>query len=124
MGGFLGVLFLCALIMIVYFKQVSEGYEDAGRFLVLKKVGMDARDIRGTIYTQIRIVFLIPLVTAIVHEAVAFHIVKKLLSMFELYNTRLIVGCTVSVTAVFVLLYLIIYMLTARVYNRIVVKNQ
>lgn len=124
LGGFLGVLFLCALIMIVYFKQVSEGYEDAGRFLVLKKVGMDARDIRGTIYTQIRIVFLIPLVTAIVHEAVAFHIVKKLLSMFELYNTRLIVGCTVSVTAVFVLLYLVIYMLTARVYNRIVVKNQ
>lgn len=124
LGGFLGILFLCALVMIVYFKQVSEGYEDSERFQVLKKVGMDKRDIRGTIYTQIRIVFLVPLITALIHEAVAFKIIQKLLIMFDLYNTKLILTCTISVSVVFVILYLIIYLLTARVYDRIVENHK
>ncbi len=120
LGVALGLLFLMAMVLIIYFKQVSEGYEDRVRFEVLQKVGMDKRDIRRTINRQLRLVFFLPLAGALIHLAVAFRILRSLLAMFQLERTGLIVLCFVAVSAVFSIVYFVVYHLTSRVYYRIV----
>lgn len=119
-GIFLSVLFLVATVLIIYYKQISEGYDDRERFEIMQKVGMDKRGIRRAINSQVLTVFFLPLVTAGIHTAFAFPIMRRLLLMLQLTNTRLYITVTVVGFLIFAVFYAMIYKLTARVYYRIV----
>lgn len=120
LGIFLGVLFISATVLIMYYKQISEGYNDKERFEIMKKVGMEKRQIKKIIHSQILIVFFMPLVTAVIHLAFSFNIIAKLLLCFSMTNTLLFAICTVGTILVFAIFYAIIYMLTAKIYYKIV----
>lgn len=120
LGLFLGVLFLLGTALIIYYKQVSEGYDDARRFNIMQKVGMSHREVKQSIHSQILLVFFLPLVMAVLHLAFAFPMLEKILLVMGLANTQLILLSTVGCVAVFALAYLIIYALTARTYYNIV----
>ncbi len=120
LGIFLGILFLMATALIIYYKQVSEGYDDKARFEIMQKVGMSRQEIKATIRSQIVMVFFLPLAAAVVHIAFAFSVITKLLSIFGLTNFRLFLGCTGATIALFAVIYFIVYSWTQRVYYRIV----
>ena len=121
-GMFLAALFLMATVMIIYYKQISEGYEDQGRFQIMQKVGMSRREVKGAIRRQILLVFFIPLVMAMVHISMAFPLIRRLLLLFGMANTKLYVGCTAGTVLAFALVYGLIYSMTARSYYKIVEK--
>ena len=120
LGILLSIVFLFATALIIYYKQVSEGYDDRHRFQILLKVGMTAKETKATIRRQIVIVFFLPVITAVIHMTVAYPVTLKLLGLLQLYNDNLFLLCTVLTIAAFTALYLIIYRLTARTYYRIV----
>ncbi|WP_434309265.1 ABC transporter permease [Hominifimenecus sp. rT4P-3] len=120
LGIFLGTLFLLATVLIIYYKQVSEGYEDKERFVIMQKVGLSRKEIKKTIHSQILTVFFLPLLTAGIHIAFAFPAVNRILRALGLMNQRLLIFCTLGSFLVFALIYVGIYLLTARVYDRIV----
>lgn len=120
LGMFLGVLFLLGTALIIYYKQVSEGYDDARRFSIMQKVGMSHREVKKSIHSQILLVFFLPLLMAVIHLAFAFPMLQKILLVMGLANTQLILLSTLGCVAVFALAYLIIYALTARTYYNIV----
>ena len=120
LGMFLGLVFMMAAVLIIYYKQVSEGYEDQRRFSIMRKVGLSEREARRSIRSQILTVFYLPLIVAAVHIAFDFRLVVLLLSLFSLYNVTLTALCTLGTLAVFCLIYAIVYALTARAYYRIV----
>ena len=119
-GLFLGALFLMAAVLIVYYKQVSEGYEDARSFVIMQQVGMTEAEVKDSIRSQISLVFFLPLLAAACHTAGAFPMTKKILLLFGLSNTNLFVLCSAMTLLVFALVYYLIYRLTAREYYRIV----
>ena len=119
-GIYLGVLFLMATVLIIYYKQISEGYDDKERYQIMQKVGMSRKEVKRSIRSQILTVFFLPLVTAFIHIAFAFKIITKLLAMLNLVNVPLFLTCTVLTAAVFAVFYGIVYALTAREYYRIV----
>ena len=119
-GVFLGVLFLMATVLIIYYKQLSEGYDDAARFGIMKKVGMSGKEIRRSIHSQVLTVFFLPLLGAGLHVAVAFPFLTRVLTLFNMRNVGLFAACTVGTIAAFAVFYLVVYRLTARVYYRIV----
>ena len=119
-GLFLGSLFLMAAVLIVYYKQVSEGYEDAQSFNIMQQVGMTEPEVKTTIRTQIMSVFFLPLLVAACHTAGAFPMTKKLVSLFGLDNVGLFALCSGATLLIFALVYYGIYRLTAREYYRIV----
>jgi len=119
-GLFLGALFLMAAVLIVYYKQVSEGYEDARSFNIMQQVGMRSDEVRSSIRSQISAVFFLPLLAAACHTAGAFPMTKKILLLFGLSNTGLFVLCSGATVFLFALVYYGIYRLTAREYYRIV----
>lgn len=122
-GCFLGLLFTFGTVLIIYYKQISEGYDDSERFKIMQKVGMSKHEVKATINKQILIVFFIPLVAAVIHIAFAFRGVSKLLSLFGLFNTNVFL-VSVSVTIlIFAVLYGIVYGLTAKTYYRIVQQD-
>ena len=121
-GIFLGALFLMGTAMIIYYKQISEGYEDQGRIQIMQKVGMSRREVKGAIRRQILLVFFIPLVMAMVHISMAFPLIRRLLLLFGMANTKLYVGCTAGTVLAFALVYGLIYSMTARSYYKIVEK--
>lgn len=120
LGLFLGVLFLLGTALIIYYKQVSEGYDDARRFNIMQKVGMSHKEVKQSIHSQILLVFFLPLVMAVLHLAFAFPMLEKILLVMGLANTQLILLSTLGCVAVFTVAYLIIYALTARTYYNIV----
>lgn len=120
LGLFLGFLFLMATALIIYYKQVSEGYEDAEGFKIMQQVGMSEKTVRDSIHGQILTVFFLPIAAAAVHIAAAFHMITKMLALFSLTNVRLFALCTLGTLAAFVLIYALVYALTARAYYRIV----
>ena len=120
LGVFLGIVFLMATVLIIYYKQISEGYEDRERFRIMRQVGLEKREIRRSINVQILIVFFAPLVVAGVHVAFDFNLVRLMLVLFGLSNTALTAWCTVGTFLAFALIYALVYLLTARVYYRIV----
>ena len=120
LGILLSIVFLFATALIIYYKQISEGYDDRHRFQILSKVGMTAKETKGTIRRQIVIVFFLPVITAVIHMTVAYPVILKLLELLQLYNDKLFLLCTVLTIAAFTVLYMIIYRLTARTYYRIV----
>lgn len=129
-GGllFIGILFslifLMCLILIMYYKQVSEGYEDKESFAVMQKVGMGDREIKATIRRQILMVFFLPLAGAVLHTSAGMFMVSRLLGTLHLFNTPLITSCALGVTALFILLYGASYMLTAKTYYGIVRQGE
>ncbi len=120
LGAFFGILFLAVTVLIIYFKQISEGYEDKAQFVILQKVGMDDKQVKATINRQVLWVFFIPLGMTILHMVFASKIMARMLQTFMLYDWGLVLSCIGGVCAVFVLLYLVVYKLTAKVYYRIV----
>lgn len=120
LGILLATLFLMATVLIIYYKQISEGYEDKDRYEIMQKVGMSHREVKQLIQSQILMVFFLPLVTAGIHLIAAFPMVKRMLALLMLTNERLFVGCTVVSFVVFALVYAAIYRVTARSYYKIV----
>lgn len=120
LGVFLGLLFLLATALIIYYKQISEGYEDQRRYAILRQVGMTDREVRASIHSQILLVFFLPLGTAGIHTAAAYPMVSKLLELFQLTNTARYALCAAGTFAVFGGVYVLVYALTARAYHRIV----
>jgi len=123
LGIFLGLLFLMGAAMIIYYKQVSEGYEDKERFEIMQKVGMTHKEVKSSIHRQILMVFFLPLGMAALHIAMAFPMVKRLLALFSMTNSGLFARCTVVTLLVFALVYGVIYGLTAKVYYKIVERK-
>ena len=107
-------------VLIIYYKQISEGYEDQARFDIMQKVGMTRRDIRSSINSQLLLVFFLPLLLAGLHLAFAFPFVHKLLLLFNLWNTRLLVGTTAASFLAFAALYTLVYRITSNAYYHIV----
>lgn len=122
-GIFLSILFIMATILIIYYKQITEGYEDKERFEIMQKVGMDHKLVKKSINSQVLTVFFLPLVTAVIHLAFAFPIVSKLLSMLMLSDIELFIYCTLGCIGVFTLVYILIYSITAKSYYSIVKRN-
>ena len=120
LGIFLGLLFVMATILIIYYKQISEGYDDRERYQIMKKVGMSKKEVRQSIRSQELSVFFLPLLMAGVHIAFAFNIINRLLMIFNLYNTKLFMACTGGTIVVFALGYTLIYSMTAKTYYKIV----
>ena len=121
-GIFLGVLFIMATVLIIYYKQISEGYDDKQRYEIMQKVGMTHQEIKNSIRSQVLTVFFLPLIVAGIHIAVAFPIINKLLALLNLLNVQLFLTCTVVCYVLFAVMYLLIYLLTARTYYKIVSK--
>ena len=119
-GIFLGFLFIMATVLIIYYKQISEGYDDRERFVIMQKVGMSHQEVRHSIRSQILTVFFLPLLAAGVHVAAAFPMISRILEIMMLNNTALYVKCTIGCFLVFAAMYLLIYWLTARTYYKIV----
>jgi putative ABC transport system permease protein len=119
-GIFLGLLFIMATVLIIYYKQVAEGYDDRQRFEIMQKVGMSRAEVKQAIKSQVLTVFFLPLVTAVIHIAFAFKVITKMLEVLNLTNVQLYAGCTVATILVFAFFYVIVYGLTARTYYRIV----
>ena len=120
LGIFLGTLFLMATVLIIYYKQISEGYEDQKRFEIMQKVGMSRREIKKAIGSQVLIVFFLPLVTACIHIIGAFKMISKLEMALGLSNIQIFVWCTILVAAIFAVIYALVYIWTAREYYKIV----
>lgn len=119
-GMYLGFMFLVATVLIIYYKQISEGLDDRERYVIMQKVGMDKREIRRAIRSQILIIFFLPLLFSILHIMVAFNVITKLLGIFGLFNTGLFVLCTVVTVLIFAAFYIIVFAITAREYYKIV----
>lgn len=120
LGILLSVVFLLATVLIIYYKQVTEGYEDEGRFEIMQKVGMSRQDIRKSVNSQMLTVFALPLITAVLHLGFAFPMVQKLLMLFNLRNVTLMLTVLAVTVLLFGLLYALIYKLTANAYFSIV----
>jgi len=120
LGLFLGILFLVATGLIIYYKQITEGYEDRERYQIMQRVGMTKEEIKAAINNQTLLVFFLPLIAAVVHLAFAFNMITRLLTVFNLNDTALFFLCTVLTALVFGLIYVLVYRRTARVYYRIV----
>lgn len=119
-GMILSAMFIAAAALIIYYKQVSEGYEDQSRFAIMRKVGMTRQDIKKSINSQILTVFFIPLLMAGVHLAFAFPLAWQLLTMFSLTNKRLAICTNIGAFLIFCVFYVVIYRFTAHAYYRIV----
>ena len=121
LGIFFGILFLMATVLIIYYKQISEGYSDRERFEIMRKVGMSQREVKQSIRSQVLSVFFLPLIVAVIHIAVAFKVITKLLAALNLTNVPLIFGSTAVTVVVFAVFYGIVYGITTKEYYRIVI---
>jgi putative ABC transport system permease protein len=126
MGGFLfigiffGIVFLAGTVVIIYFKQISEGYMDRDRYVIMQKVGMSDAEVKKTIHSQTMMIFFLPLITAAVHTLISSSMLDKLLALFAIDNKTVLLTCVFVVILVFAVMYGVIYKLTARIYYRIV----
>lgn len=119
-GVFLGVLFIIATILIMYYKQISEGYDDKSRFEIMQKVGISHKEIKQSIHSQVLIVFFLPLIVAGIHIAFAFPFITRLLALLNLTNIKLFGMATVGGFLIFSAFYAIVYKITAKSYYKIV----
>lgn len=124
LGILLGVVFIFAAVLIIYYKQISEGYEDQSRFEIMQKVGMTEKDIKKSINSQVLTVFFLPLITAGIHLAFAFPMIYKMLALFSLTNLKLLIGVTFGCFMIFALFYMLVYRITSKGYYHIVSLGQ
>ena len=123
-GILFGMIFFMCLLLVMYYKQLSEGYEDQGSFAIMQKVGMGEEDIQSTIRRQMAMVFAIPLAAALIHSAVGIVMVDLLMGVLRMFQTTLLIRCGVGVGLGFTLVYLLSYRLTCRAYYQIVVRSR
>lgn len=123
-GLFLSILFLMATVLIIYYKQISEGYEDKTRFEIMQKVGMSHSEVKKTIRSQVLSVFFLPLIVTGIHIAVSFRIIQKMLLLLGLANTGLFIACTIGAMLLFCAVYGIVFSITARSYYKIVSSKE
>ncbi|MGO5086355.1 FtsX-like permease family protein [Oscillospiraceae bacterium LCP25S3_F9] len=124
LGIFLSILFIMATILIIYYKQISENYDDKERYEIMQNVGMSHTEVKRTIRSQVLTVFFLPLIVAGIHVAFAFPIMSRVLSLLGLINVTLYIICTVICFLVFALMYGIIFAITSRLYYKTVNKKQ
>ncbi len=120
LGLFLGILFFMATALIIYYKQISEGYDDKARFEIMQKVGMSKQEVKSSIRSQVLKIFFLPIIVAAIHVAGAFNMITKMLALFSLTNIKLFSICTIVTILVFAVIYGFVYALTTRVYYKIV----
>lgn len=120
LGIFLGVLFMMATVLIIYYKQISEGYDDRERYQIMRKVGMSRKEVKSSIRSQVLTVFYLPLIAAGVHIFFAFNMIRRMLFVFGVYNVRLFSLCTVTTMLLFGVLYCLVYGRTAKTYYKII----
>ena len=119
-GIFLSIVFMLGTVLVIYYKQISEGYEDRDRFVILQKVGLDKKQTKQTIRKQILTVFFLPLIFAFVHLAFAYHMLSLMLKVLGVLNAALMLEVTLGVCAVFFIVYVLVFLITSRSYRRIV----
>ncbi len=122
-GIFFGIVFCMCLILILYYKQITEGYEDKDKFEIMQKVGMSDKEVKGTIKRQILLIFFMPLFGAILHTIIAIKMIEGLLAVLYLFNHHLILTCTFIIILTFSIFYLIAYLFTSKTYYRIVQRK-
>lgn len=120
LGIFLGTMFLIVTVMIIFYKQITEGYDDRERYQILEKVGMSSREVKDTIKSQIRRVFVLPIFAAAVHVTAAFPMVNRILKMLNLNNEKLFAGCLAATIIAFAVIYYLVFKVTSRAYYKIV----
>ena len=120
LGIFLGTMFLMVTVMIIFYKQTSEGYDDKERYEIMEKVGMSNAEVKKSIQSQVRMVFFLPIVTAAIHVAAAFPMLRRLLVMFNFTDTQLMIECMIGTLLVFLVIYYLVFKLTSRIYYKIV----
>ena len=118
-GALLSVAFFIGAVLVIYYKQISEGYEDRDRFVILQKLGIDQKAIKKSINRQVLIVFFLPLVTAFIHTAFAFKMYRKIIQLFGV-DGNVTLNATIVIGAIFVVVYLIVYQITSRSYYKII----
>ena len=119
-GIFLSIIFMIGTVLVIYYKQISEGYEDRERFVILQKVGLDQKQIKQTINKQVLTVFFLPLIFAFLHLAFAYHMLSLILKVIGVIDTAMMLTVTLSICGIFALIYVLIFMITSRSYRRIV----
>lgn len=124
LGALLGFVFILGAVLIMYYKQITEGYEDQSRFEIMQKVGMTRHEIRRSVDSQVLTVFFLPLIVAGIHTVFAFPMISKLLALFALTDLRLLITTTVSCYLIFALFYTLVYLFTSRVYYGIVSNHE
>ena len=118
-GALLSIAFFIGAALVIYYKQISEGYEDRDRFVILQKLGIDQKTIKKSINRQVLIVFFLPLVMAFVHTAFAFKMYRKIIELFGV-DGSVTLNATIVIGAIFVVVYLVVYQITSRSYFRII----
>ena len=119
-GIFLSIIFMIGTVLVIYYKQISEGYEDRERFVILQKVGLDQKQIKQTINKQVLTVFFLPLAFAFLHLAFAYHMLSLILKVVGVVDSAMMLSVTLSICGIFALVYVLIFMITSRSYRKIV----
>ena len=119
-GIFLSIIFMVGTVLVIYYKQISEGYEDRERFVILQKVGLDQKQIKQTINKQVLTVFFLPLIFAFLHLAFAYHMLSLILKVIGVIDTAMMLTVTLTICGIFALVYVLIFIITSRSYRRIV----
>ena len=119
-GIFLSIIFMIGTVLVIYYKQISEGYEDRERFVILQKVGLDHKQIKQTINKQVLTVFFLPVVFAFLHLAFAYHMLSLILKVIGVVDTAMMLSVTLSICGIFALIYVLIFMITSRSYRKII----
>ena len=119
-GIFLSIIFMIGTVLVIYYKQISEGYEDRERFVILQKVGLDQKQIKQTINKQVLTVFFLPVIFAFLHLAFAYHMLSLIIKVIGGVDTAMMLNVTLSICGIFALVYVLIFMITSRSYRRIV----
>lgn len=119
-GIFLSIIFMVGTVLVIYYKQISEGYEDRERFFILQKVGLDQKQIKQTINKQVLTVFFLPLLFAFLHLAFAYHMLSLILKVIGVLDATMMLTVTLSICAIFLIVYVLIFMITSRSYRKIV----
>ena len=119
-GIFLSIIFMLGTVLVIYYKQISEGYEDRERFVILQKIGLDDLQVKQTIRNQVLTVFFLPLIFAFIHLAFAYHMISLIVRIIGVLNPSLMLVVTIIVCGVFFLAYILVFALTSRSYRRIV----
>ena len=121
-GIFLSVIFLLATVLVIYYKQISEGHEDRDNFVILQQVGLDQKQTGTTIRKQILTVFFLPLFFSFLYLGVAYKMIAKIVAILGATNAGLVLQTTLAICAVFFISYVLVFLLTSRSYRKIVVR--
>ena len=116
------MIFLLGTVLVIYYKQISEGYEDREGFVILQKVGLDEKQTKATIRKQILTVFFLPLIFAFLHIAAAFHMLQLIVALLGAINVALLIQTTITACGIFLLVYILVFMLTSRSYRKIIAR--